>query len=251
MIREALGKHHIGMNKEFRFRGEESGRLENLSDGVFALAITLLLISASAPTNFDQIKQFAWELLPFCACIVLIVLIWYEHFVFFYRYGLRNTRIIVLNTLFLIIVLFYVYPLKFLCKFLLFLILGRILNQQHLLMEISTMLSTHDTADFMIVYGMGASSIFIVLMLMYRYALKNSHLLELSKIEEYDTRTSMISNLLMAIVPCLSVILAILFRENRWVGLIAGFTYFLYTPIMFLFHNRIAKRRKRLLIETI
>lgn len=49
MIREALGKHYIGMNKEFRFRGEETGRLENLSDGVFALAITLLLISTSAP----------------------------------------------------------------------------------------------------------------------------------------------------------------------------------------------------------
>ncbi len=67
MVREALGKHYIGMNKEFRFRGEEPGRLENLSDGVFALAITLLLISTNAPSNFDQLKKFAWELIPFSA----------------------------------------------------------------------------------------------------------------------------------------------------------------------------------------
>ena len=57
MVREALGKHYIGMNKEFRFRGEEPGRLENFSDAVFALAIALLLISTSAPTNFEQIKK--------------------------------------------------------------------------------------------------------------------------------------------------------------------------------------------------
>ena len=74
-------------NGGFRFRGKDPGRLENLSDGVFALAITLLLISTNAPSDIEQIKQFAWELIPFSICIVLIMLIWYEHFVFYYRYG--------------------------------------------------------------------------------------------------------------------------------------------------------------------
>lgn len=251
MIRESLGKHYIGMNKEFRFRGEEPGRLENLSDGVFALAITLLLISTSAPNSFEQIKRFVWELLPFSACIVLIVLIWHEHFVFYYRYGMRNTTVIVWNTLFLIIVLFYVYPLKFLCKFLLFILLGKLFNEQSLLIEVSQMLDKQSTADLMIIYGVGASSIFLVLMFMYRYALKNALLLDLSKIEEFDTRTSMKSNLLMAAVPLLSVALAVIFRHHEYVGSIAGFTYFLYTPIMTVFHQRMYKRRKRLLTETL
>jgi uncharacterized membrane protein len=251
MVREALGKHYIGMNKEFRFRGEEPGRLENFSDAVFALAITLLLISTSAPSNFEQIKKFVWELIPFCACIVLIVLIWHEHFVFYYRYGFRNTKVIVLNTIFLIIVLFYVYPLKFLCKFLLLNPLARVFNQQNLLIELSEMSKPEDTAPLMIIYGAGAASIFLVLMSMYRYALKNSHLLQLTKIEEFDTRMSMIGNLLMATVPMLSVILAFLFRNNATLaGLISGFVYFLYMPLMFTFGVRRTKRRKKILMET-
>ena len=249
MIREAIGKHYIGLNKEFRFRGEEPGRLENLSDGVFALAITLLLISTSAPTNFDQIKKFVWELIPFCACIVLIVLIWHEHFIFYYRYGLRNPKVIVLNTIFLIIVLFYVYPLKFLWKLILLIPLARIFNQESILKEISEMAKPEDTGPLMIIYGIGAASIFLVLMLMYRYALKNADLLQLNKIEVFDTRTSMTTNLLMATVPTLSVIVAFLFRNSPWVGPISGFTYFLYMPLMFVHGFRNSRKRKKLLME--
>jgi len=249
MVREVLGKHYIGMNKEFRFRGEEPGRLENFSDAVFALAITLLLISTSAPSNFDQIKKFVWELIPFCACMVLIVMIWHEHFVFYYRYGFRNTKVVILNTFFLIIVMFYVYPLKFLCKLLLLYPLGIAFNQENLLIELSQMAKASDTAQLMTIYGIGAASIFLVLMLMYRYALKNSDLLQLNKIEKFDTRASMTSNFLMATVPLLSVILAFLFRNSPWVGMISGFTYFLYTPIMFIYNFRRSKHRKKILME--
>ena len=42
MIRDGLKKHYIGMNKEFRYRGEKPRRLENFNNAVFALAITLL-----------------------------------------------------------------------------------------------------------------------------------------------------------------------------------------------------------------
>ena len=71
MIRESLSKHLVGLNKEFRFRGVEPGRLENFSDACFALAITLLLISTSPPSSFEQVKRFTWEVIPFTLCISL------------------------------------------------------------------------------------------------------------------------------------------------------------------------------------
>jgi len=231
----------------FRFRGKEAGRLENFSDAVFGMAITLLLISSTPPSNFDQLKRFTYELFPFLACITLISLIWHEHYIFFLRYGLRNGRMVVLNTLFLIIILFYVYPLKFLTTMLIVGPLAYLSGNQVLLSDIKAMIHARDVGELMIIYGIGASSVFVVLSMMYRYALSQSSLLDLNELERYDTRMSMISNLLMASVPLASVIAAVILRNSYWAGPVAGFMYFLYTPLMFGFHRNVERKRKRLL----
>ena len=249
MLRATLGKHYLGLNKEFRYRGEEPGRLENFSDAVFALAITLLLISTSPPASFDQIKRFVWDLIPFCICIAFILQMWHEHFKFYFRYGLRNGRVLVLNTMFLIIVLFYVYPLKFLTKMILFPI-AYILNQDEMMRELAELYKGTDMAYLMIIYGIGATGVFVVLMLMYRYALKNAVLLELNEIETFDTRVSIQINFLMALIPFISVIIAFVFHEYRLAGMYAGFFYFLYPPVMIAF-GKYTQNRRRKLLETL
>ena len=234
------------MNPDFRYRGVEPGRMENFSDAVFALAITLLLISTSPPTNFDQIKRFVWELIPFTLCIIFIILIWHEHFTFFFRYGLRNSKVLVLNSTFLIIVLFYVYPLKFLTKLIL-LPLAILFGQKTLRTEMLGMIRGEDMADLMIIYGLGAFAVFIILMLMYRYAYRHAAELELNDLERFDTLTKIKMNRLMAIIPLISVVIAIIFHSYWLVGMVAGFVYFLYTPVMFVFGRRRDKARRALL----
>src|SRR6218665_2930657 len=194
MLRQTLQKNINNRNKEFRYRGVEPGRLENLSDAAFGMAITLILISTVPPNNFEQLKNFTWNLIPFVLCIVLIMLTWHEHNIFFFRYGLRDTGIIVLNTIFLIIVLFYVYPMKFLMQMVLVPI-SRLLENESILNGYEGIVRKEDLGDLMIIYGIGASGLYFTLMFMYRYALRKAEALELNEIEIFDTRTSMRTNM--------------------------------------------------------
>jgi len=248
MLRDGLSKLYI-KNSEFRNRGEIPGRLENFHDAIFALSITLLLISSEPPTHFSQIKHFVYDLVPFALCIVLIVMTWQGHFIFFYRYGFQKGKILFLDGLFLFIVLFYVYPLKFLTR-LIEIPIASLINDQALLIELRGTISIQDIGDLMIIYGLGASSVFLVMALMYRYALTQKEEIGLNQIEIFDTKISIQNNILMGSVPLISVLLAIAFRGHWRAGMISGFSYFLYFPIMFVFGARAVKNRKKLL-ETI
>lgn len=245
MLRGSFAKN-IGMDTQFRYRGVEPGRLENFSDAVFALAITLLLISTSPPSTFAQIVKFTFDLIPFMMCITLIVLIWHEHFVFYYRYGLRNNRVIFLNTLFLVIVLFYVYPLKFLTKLSLF-VIAVPFDIEWLKQDLMGMLKGGNMSDLMIIYGIGAASVFFVLVLMYRYALSKKDELQLNELEVFDTQTSIRTNFLLGIIPLFSVVIVLVFYNNPFSGMYSGFAYFMYGPIMGWHGKRVDKARNEIL----
>ena len=249
MIRDSIKKRLIGLNPDFRYRGEEPGRLENFSDAVFALAITLLLISTSPPTNFEQIKRFVWDLIPFALCMLFLILIWFEHFTFYFRYGIRNAYVTTLNSLFLVVVLFYVYPLKFLTKLALWPI-AILFNQESLFKELVGMIKGEDIADLMIIYGLGYFWIFFVLMLMYRYAFSKADDLQLSELEKFETKVKVTTNILMAVIPLISVSIAIVLNNTWMGGMFAGFTYMLYPPMMFI-HGKRTNKQKRILLESL
>lgn len=247
MLRESLKSHYIGMNKEFRYRGEEPTRIETLSDAGFALAIGLLLISTSPPTTFAALIDFTKDIIPFGLCIVLISMVWFQHFIYFIRYGFRSRTIVLLNTLLLFILLFYVYPLKFLTKFLV-VIYSSILGIDHSASEtLQQMIAMEDIPSLMIIYGLGAAGIFVVLMFMYIYALKKSGELELNELEIFDTRTSIYGNALMAAIPLLSVFFAAIIPNIGLSSNLSGFIYVLYWPVMAFFGKRMSRKRRRIL----
>src|SRR5262245_64312464 len=53
------------------------------------------------------------QFFAFAICFALLFQVWWRHFNFFRRYGLEDVPTIVLTGVLLFVVLFYVYPLKF------------------------------------------------------------------------------------------------------------------------------------------
>src|SRR4029079_1289143 len=118
MVRQKLIDKNIGRSTSFRWRSEEISRIEGLSDAVFGFAITLLVVSLEVPKTFHELVSAMSGFGAFAISFALLFLVWYNQHKFFRRYGLQDTVTIVLNAILLFLVLFYVYPLKFLFSFL-------------------------------------------------------------------------------------------------------------------------------------
>src|ERR1700716_3724170 len=116
MLRETLLHHRT--EKGFRWRGGEIARIEGLSDAVFAFAVTLLVVSLEVPKTFNELAAIMRGFFPFAICFFLLMQVWHEQYLSFRRYNLQDSTSTILNCILLFMVLFYVYPLKFLFSFL-------------------------------------------------------------------------------------------------------------------------------------
>src|SRR5947209_2530666 len=97
----------------FRNRSHEVSRVEAFSDVVFGFALTLLVVSLEAPKSYSQMMEVLHGFLPFAVCFWIFMDVWFDHHDFFKRYALQDRTTIVLNTFLLFVILFYVYPLKY------------------------------------------------------------------------------------------------------------------------------------------
>jgi uncharacterized membrane protein len=100
-------------------RHHEVTRLEGFSDAVFGFALTLLVVSLEVPSSFAALQQQMEGFLGFALMFAMVCWIWYEHNWFFRHTGLQDPWTVFLNSVLLFVVLFYVYPLKFLTSSLL------------------------------------------------------------------------------------------------------------------------------------
>src|SRR3954451_453033 len=115
MLRRFLNPPAASARAEpWTLRGVNPGRIENFSDCTFSFALTLLVISLEVPKTYDDLMRILPGFFSFAACFAILSVLWLRHVVFFRRYGLSDTPTVALNTVFLALVLFYLYPLKFL-----------------------------------------------------------------------------------------------------------------------------------------
>lgn len=238
MLRKAIAKNIERKTTDFRLRGHEVLRIEAFSDAVFALAVTLLIVSLEVPKSFEELMVTVRGFFAFGISFLLLMMIWYRQNIFFRRYGLHDVITIALNCTLVFLVLFYVYPLKFL-----FTLAFR--NQIYGAGRSPYTITQNEMSLLMIIYGVGFILIYLLFSFMYLHVLRKKEELELTPSEIFDTRTSLYSNILLLFTGFTSVVVAMIVPSN-----FAGFAGFVYTliPLIFsVFHARRKKRKRNIL----
>jgi uncharacterized membrane protein len=244
MIREKLIENEIGTTGKFRLRGREVSRVEALSDAVFGFAITLLVVSLEVPRTFDALMEMMRGFIAFAICFAILILVWYQQYKFFRRYGLNDALTFVLNAVLLFVVLFYVYPLKFVWTLLVNMALGvdnRVLSPAG---EMVAPVLGNQMGQLMIVFSLGYVAVFTVFALLYFRAYTKRGELKLNRLEVFDTRTELVENFLQICVGLLSIGLAS--RGTHGFVALSGFCYMLIGPLITVYAMRAGKKRKEL-----
>ena len=193
-------------------------RLEGFSDAVFGFALTLLVVSLETPRTNEDLWKLVIGLVPFGLMFAMVCWIWYEHNVFFRRYGLQDQWTVFLNSVLLFVVLFYVYPLKFLTTSL----AGQFAGDPTVNMR------GVDSQLLMVLYSAGVLTIFSTFILLHRHAWRKRAALGLDAEELLTLRYSTRAHTISASLAVSSIVIAVL-----WPGLaaLAGMLYVLMGPL--------------------
>ncbi|HJR09413.1 MAG TPA: TMEM175 family protein [Pyrinomonadaceae bacterium] len=248
MIREKLIESGIGMSTKFRMRGRDVSRIEALSDAVFGFAITLLVVSLEVPQTFDALMEMMRGFAAFAVCFAMLIMVWYQQYKFFRRYGLNDALTFVLNAVLLFVVLFYVYPLKFVWTLLVNMVLG-VDNRVRLPTgELVAPVASNQMGKMMVVFSVGYVAVFAVFSLLYMRAYSKRAELELNQLEVLDTRAELEENLLHMGVGLVSIGLAS--QGDRMFAALAGYCYAMIGPVMTV-HGMLAGKKRRKLEATL
>jgi uncharacterized membrane protein len=218
----------------FRWRSTGVSRLEAFSDAVFAFAITLLIVTLEVPRSFEALMETLSGFFAFGAAFVFISFIWYQHYLYFRRYGLEHFRIVVLNLALLFLMLFFVYPFKFLASII---INGVFLNGVFgfsipLGIDPGGITEMQYPVLFTI-YGLGFSAIFMLFGLLYREVERVQEALQLNLAEQLETLKTVRSMLVLAMMPVLAIPL-VWFLPLKVGGWISGLALAMIAPVIFL-----------------
>jgi len=157
----------------FRNRGADISRVEGFADCAFGFAVTLLVVSLDVPKTFSGLVSVLWGIPAFALSFSILAWIWFTQYRFFRKYGMEDVTTVMLTLVLLFVVLCYVYPLKFLYA-----------------ASFGGTLQYPELRQLFVIYGVGLTATFVVLLLMYANAYRLRERLGLNALERAETRLS-------------------------------------------------------------
>ncbi len=195
-------------------------RIDVFSDVVLAFALVLLAVSVTVPRSSRVAQESVLGFVTVAICFAMILGGWFSHYVFFRRYGMRDRFTIVLNSCLLFLILFCVYPLKFLFAT----ISGYLFRD-----SAATWLATEIQVNGRLaLYALGFTSVFFLVAAMYWNAWRHRDSLAMNGVERLLTVSSIVDALGLAAIGLIACLGALIFPA-AWCAYSAAF-YFLIVP---------------------
>ncbi|MCW5723787.1 MAG: DUF1211 domain-containing protein [Maricaulaceae bacterium] len=221
----------------FKWRGADVSRVENFSDIVFALVLTLAAVQ-TVPAAFDDLTGLWRDALALAACFALIMLIWRTHHVYFRRYGLEDGLVTILNAVLLFLVLAYIFPLKFMADFVVRFNTGGFASGA----EVAAALSLDQVPWLYVIYGGFYAAVNGVFALLYAHALRRAGALGLDAREGAYTRFEIEQAL--GIIALTAVIVILAFSLPVFIAPFVGILFALIGLVSWLCGQRAEARAK-------
>jgi uncharacterized membrane protein len=219
----------------FRQRGLEVSRLESFSDAVFGFAVTLLVVSLDVPRTFADLFNAMHGFPAFAVCFLFLALIWNSHYKFCRRFGLDDGAARFLTCVLLFLVLFFIYPLKFLFNLsITSMIFGAPAN--------SMRITADQLSAVLVIYGLGFAAVWLALTFLYLHAYRLRVALELTELERFDTRYQIHRLLILVAIG----LLAAAFARIRPLLFWSGWTYLLLFPVLRIYAVSYRQKRRAL-----
>ncbi|WP_448702922.1 TMEM175 family protein [Mucilaginibacter sp. AW1-3] len=235
MLRTIINKKP---KERIKWRSHEPTRLETFSDGVFAFALTLIIVSVEVPKTFTDLLDMMMGVVSFAICFAFLFNVWNMQNKFFRRYGLADNYTILLNAILLFVSLIYVYPLKFLTS---------LISTDDYFVEHGervAKITTEQVGPLMIIYAAGLSIIYFLFFLMYRNAKSQALELHLTPSELFETNSFAYANLIAGVIGVLSIIAALILPTGKAGN--AGFVFFLLGPAYSVWYAYRGKKSRRM-----
>lgn len=188
-----------------------NNRVEAFSDGVFAFAATLMVVSLDLEESFVMMESKLSSFLSFGISFFVLVMFWKVHYNFFRRTNYMDNWIITFNAILLFVILYYVFPLKSL--------INSFLGKERITFD--------GLADLFQMYSAGFLLIFLCITLMYLRAYKKTKSMDEALLLYFYARHFAIYVLIALVSIALSG-----FKIGITFGL-PGFVYVFLGPLCF------------------